>query len=533
MNTLSKQGFLVDTVHCAPTLIINMYEYIMGTTKDFTPLSSLKILQPGGAVLSSKVLDALVAEGVNVKTTYGTTEIGPPFRTIPSTRDNPNCYSLRNLYPDNDKLKMEEVGEDLYELVVYKGFDLAADLWEGKPDDEPYRTNDLFFQEPPGSGFFAMRGRKDDVLVHSNGENTSAGPLQLELQSASKIIKRALVLGHSKPCVCLLVELNDEDSTSDSAGEEVWGIVKQVNERYPGHSRIMRSMIYILPKGSSLPVTPKGNVRRTEAERIFHDNISQLYDDVDHNPVSGLEDSEEPLEDFLRNRIADLAGVPLGHVKNQTTLYALNIDSRLALSLRASLSKRLGPVSLGTIFENPSIDKLLSFFQKKGQVDSKEAPSQIINQMISKLNAELSVWPTHSSTKKYTPSQTETVLLTGASGFLGTGLLESLTASPRITKIYAMIRGPNNEAKLRKSSTRRGLDVDKIMGGKKIEVLNYNMQDTSLGLECSDYTRLAQTVTIVVHTAWKMDFNQGVEYFEDDCIRSTPNPNIPGYTSRK
>jgi acyl-coenzyme A synthetase/AMP-(fatty) acid ligase len=141
-----------------------MYEYIVDHGSDFTPLTSLKILQPGGAALSESIIQGLVAHGVNVKTTYGSTEIGPPFRSIPHTRENPKCYSFRNLYPDSPFLKMERIGEGIYECVVYKGFELAANLWD--TNDEPYRTNDLFIQDPPNSGFFVLQGRKDDILVH-------------------------------------------------------------------------------------------------------------------------------------------------------------------------------------------------------------------------------------------------------------------------------------------------------------------------------------------------------------------------------
>jgi hypothetical protein len=92
---------------------------------------------------------------------------------------------------------MEEVGDSLYECVIYEGFELAAELWDGKPGNEPCRTNYLFILDPPGSGFYISQGRKDDMLVHINGENTGAGVLQLDMQPSSKIIRRTLTLGHS------------------------------------------------------------------------------------------------------------------------------------------------------------------------------------------------------------------------------------------------------------------------------------------------------------------------------------------------
>jgi hypothetical protein len=513
-----------------------MYDYILDHGSDFTPLTSLKLLQPGGAALSDSIIQGLVSNGVNVKTTYGTTEIGPPFRTIPHTRDNPKCYSFRNLYPDNPLLKMEKVGEALYECVVYKGFELAANLWENS--DEPYRTNDLFIQDPPNSGFFVLQGRKDDILVHSNGENTSAGPLQLDIQTASKVICRALALGHSQPCVGLLVEVHEDyDPTSASTREAVWETVQKVNTRYPSHSQIMRSLIHILPRGSTLPVTPKGNVKRKEASQLYKSEISQLFSNLTPPPSrepSRSPSSPELLSEYLRRLFSSLSNIPTSDIYDWTTLYDLGIDSRLALTLRSSLSTHLGrSISLSTIFENPSISALTSHLSSplsssgSSPKPSSNEPSstQTITRIISTLSSEFKTWPSLASPSSPPPVGTskETILLTGASGSLGTALLQTLASSPHISKIYAMVRGPNPSSKLRASLLSRDMDASILDPGSKIEVLNFSMQDPLLGVDVEVYARLAREVSIVVLNAWKMDFNVGVKGFEDDCLRSEPS----------
>jgi hypothetical protein len=505
-----------------------MYEYITSTTNDFSPLTSLKLLQPGGAALSESIVRALTSAGVNVKTTYGSTEIGPPLRTIPHSRSNPRCYTFRNLYPDSPFLKMEKVGEGLYECIVYKGFELAAELWEGKPDDEPYRTNDLFIQDPPGSGNFVLQGRRDDILVHSNGENTSAGPLQLDIQTSSRYIVRALALGHSKPCVALLVELHEHFNPSDAdIQNSVWETVQEVNARYPGHSQVLRSMVHILPTGSTLPTTPKGNIKRKEAEHTYASIISSLYSgDVPQlNPANNINLQQQPLSEFLRNLFASLSNTPLGQISDYTTLYSLGIDSRLALSVRATLSKHLSrPVSLSTLFENPSISQLVSVFSPSATVAAlppKVSSTETINRILSRLGSELSSWPSlPSSLEVYSQPTKATILLTGASGSLGTALLEILSSSPLVEKIYALIRGPNHLSKLQDAMRSRGLDPSILDPGGKVKVLNFSMQDPLLGLGIDEYTILARDVTVVVQNAWKMDFNMGVEEFEVDCIRS-------------
>ena len=530
-------GHPVDCVHCAPTLIENMYEHIIYNGGDFSPLIRLKVLQPGGAPLATNIVKALTSKGVNVKTTYGSTEIGPPFRSIPDNRANPSCYTFRNLYPDNPFLKMEEVGDGVFELSVYNGFELAADLWDGKNDNEPYRTGDLFIQDPPGSGFFVLQGRRDDLIIHTNGEKTNALPLQLDIQSSTKVINKVIALGQSRPNVCLLVEVHEDyDPSSALTRAHVWEAVQEVNERYSVHSRILESMIYILPEGDALPVTPKGNVKRNEAERIYASEIERLYSgDNLSGSISGS-DSHEPLAEYLRNLIATLFEVPADSINDWTTLYSLGMTSHLALSLRSSISSHLNcQVPLGTLFENPSIAKLVAVLtppttpmsSAQSSLDTHPSSTESVHRIIHNLSSEFTMWPKRDC-KSYPKAGKEIILLTGASGSLGTSLLATLASSPKVSKIYAMIRGLDNVEKLQTSFSQRGLDSS-ILGKGKVEVLNFSMQDTLLGLDIDTYHMLATTVTTVVHNAWKMDFNQSITEFEGDCLRSSchlPSPGI-------
>ncbi|KAL3427577.1 male sterility protein [Phlyctema vagabunda] len=522
-KTMASMGHPVDIIHCAPTIIENMYDYIMENGEDFTPLIDLTVIQPGGAKLSDRIVTELTERGCNVKTTYGSTEIGPTMRPVPHTKSNPNCYSFKNLSPDNPFLKMEEVGENLYECIVFKGFEFAAELWVGKSADEPYRTNDLFFQDPPGSGYYVLQGRKDDVLVHSNGENTTAGSLQLDIQASSRVIKNVVAFGHSRPLVSLLVEVNEDyDPSSPSTRESVWETVNQINRKYPGHSRIMDSMIHILPRGSTLPVTPKGNVKRKEAERIFTEDVERLYANIESpSSLATSTNNQETLSEFLRNLFADLANIPSERINDWTTLYDLGIDSRLAIPLRTSLSSRLGrPVSLSTIFENPSISTLVSKYESPSNLAVPEPDSsETINRIICKLESEIKTWPTRTE-RHYTTAGKQTILLTGASGSLGTAMLQYLSGSEKVEKIYAMVRGPNPRERLIASLEARKIKSSLVTSDRsKIQVLDFSMQDALLGQEVEVYYQLATQVTTVVQNAWKMDFNQGVEHFEDDCIR--------------
>ena len=388
-------------------------------------------------------------------------------------------------------------------------------------DSEPYRTNDLFLQDPPNSGSFCLVGRRDDLLILSDGNNVSAGKLQLDIQAGNPIIKNVLAVGHTRPCVSLLIEVkDDEDQANNEYLESIWKGIEKVNKDNPRHSHILRSMVYVLPKGESLPVTPKGNVKRNETLELFDGVIDELYRSLKGENNAQITQNKEVQLSQIFDIVSIVSGIPSAELKYSTNFYEIGMDSIAALQLRSLLSEKIGSISLGAIFENPSVEKLADYFKPAKTSLEGDENLQFIKQIIDKYSYEFSSWP--SSTSQIDSRQVgETILLTGASGSLGTALIEKLSSSPGVNKTYALLRGLDSEKALRESLNRHRLGTDIPLGTGKIEVLNYNMTDPLLGLDIDTYYMLAKNVTIIVHNAWRVDLNQAVESFERDCLRGS------------
>ncbi|MCX6088788.1 MAG: SDR family oxidoreductase, partial [Candidatus Atribacteria bacterium] len=95
----------------------------------------------------------------------------------------------------------------------------------------------------------------------------------------------------------------------------------------------------------------------------------------------------------------------------------------------------------------------------------------------------------------------ETVLVTGANGFLGTQVIRCLLKETGF-QIIALVRG-NNPPDARRRLNRAWWDWPELRKalGKKVEILTGDMVLPQLGLSDDTYQRLVQELTHIIHTA--------------------------------
>ncbi len=547
----------VDAAQIAPALVEDIYAYISSTTNDFGLLSKLKVLQSGGAPFAPALLAKLVALGVNMKTIYGQTEIAGPMRTLPHSRDNQHMARLRNLYDGTGWVALEDLGagDGSAECVVYKGFPLAAELWE-KPDaPNPYRTNDILREDPPGSGYWVLVGRKDDVIVHSNGEKTMGGGVATSLQGSHPVIFKAAVYGSNRPCTAVIIEvrwaaLSSKDAADPSSVEElVWDAVQSVNKQIPIHSRIDRSLVLILGRGENLPITPKGTVKRKIAWDTFGPRVDELFEKFlqdgwsdggngEVTPISALDNLSD--SEYVQACLQSICNVPRGFDWASKTFYEVGLDSQRAVRLRAMLVKRFGAFPLMFIFENPTLGKLVAYLENlkshathstssftvaPNDTPAKDEKLEWIQKTIETYSRIIDGWKAMSSSLPSWLGTSQIVYVTGANGALGNALVEAFVKSPTVSKIYCAVRGSPQDVqgKLVKALESRGYTSD-ISQSPKLHAVPYSMTDVHLGLDEETYAKLQSEVTMVLHNAWRLDFNQPVMMYEPDCLKSKHPP---------
>ena len=147
---------------------------------------------------------------------YGSTEAFQVPQLVPSPED--WAYMEWNPY---FKLEMQPSDDELgaYELVLFadETTENMSALNHNLPGVREWRTKDLFKPHPTKPSLWQYYGRRDDIIVLSNGEKFNPVPMELKVQS-HHLLAGALVvgLGRSEPALLVETKASTEESERES-----------------------------------------------------------------------------------------------------------------------------------------------------------------------------------------------------------------------------------------------------------------------------------------------------------------------------
>jgi len=540
----------------------------------YSLLARMRAVNYAAAALNARVGDLLFKKGVKLMDGYGSSEAGIVAINQYSRTDCPCIHwnhlqclpSLRHRMEPFD----EEKETGLFRLVVcHDNPMLALGMANTKSGD--YDMNDLLERVPcrDGRECYVLRGRVDDVIVHSTGEKTSPLPIEHSIRSNCAAVKRAVVVGQQRLNTALLVELR-KGFASPPPNDVVQSLreaVRAANQNAPQHSRIMEGMIYVLKEGESIPCTDKGSVKRRLAEQQFKTQIDALYQaftGIASPPEADQINEEEDEEAVARSsqpicarldegQIADwLEQMMLallvhswepkrGHqqLSRSTSIFAQGFDSLLATQFYYQhLCPAFSPLKLppNILYQHPDIDGLASHLMELsmegeggggGADHGARAENNTLQQAESLYKKYLGLLeeaqePSRSgaiANAPYERAQAERVVLTGCTGSLGVFLVRSLLQSPRVGRVYALVRaGGDEKEKLVKALQAKLLDAS-LAYHEKITIWACELDQPRLGLAKDKWEELHHHATSIIHNAWLLNFEANPMQFESTCIR--------------
>ncbi|ORX54040.1 acetyl-CoA synthetase-like protein [Hesseltinella vesiculosa] len=512
--------------------------------KDPASFNTLRQLFFGGAPLKDSIADYLVANlKLNLVSSYGTTGTAPFTR-----KDTGSFFFLSNANNYNglkplsfaekftiweDAQMQTSDGAKLYRLVV-KGDCPTLATGIINRDDGNHDTNDLFYKSI-FPGYYKYSGRQDDMIVLANGEKTNPLPMESAFRE-SPIIEQAVVCGADRPATLALIQLNIEEAfkhTPNEIIELVHEAARKVNESCPNHAKVLKQLIYILPFQHCMECTDKGTAKRKAIMAQYAEIIDQMYEEfsqgasstANNEKLDGKSMSPETLKKHLIQAAAAVLEKPalLIELHTSQSLFDFGLSSLLVTQLRKHLLNWFDDVPLNLVYQCPSIDDLvraLLSLSKNNEPCGFKATRQLTQHYI-----DLAKKDFEAVKATYAEGTEPVYLLTGVTGSIGSFTLEDLLTRNKNTKVYCLVRAKTPAAateRLAKAFHDRQLNTELLhqaLANKNVQAFPMNLDDDMLGFSEQQFNQLKSEITIILHIAWLLDFNQPLEHFDRTCIQ--------------
>ncbi|PHZ16213.1 acetyl-CoA synthetase-like protein [Rhizopus microsporus ATCC 52813] len=525
------------TLMCAPPATLEQILHQVKVDKEFQEaLRRLRFILFGGAPLKRKTGEWFHKHGINLRVEYGTTEIGAIMAANMNSKSD-NWSAMRSYIFDprgNDYCVFETNDSsepDIKHMYVRRDSPTLATNVSNRPDGG-FSTGDLFKEHPDYPGYYIYIGRRDDILVMENGEKANPAP-QESVIGQCPLVKQVAVFGNGRPCTAALIVVDEEQingQDEDEIFETIFQAVEDANKDSPRHSIILREMVKILPKGKTLPLGPKGNMLRKKAESEYEECLDQMYKEFfeGHSAQGGNTKplSDIDIESILIRCVSDILKVPESSLDDHhQSLFELGLNSLTATQLRSRIIKHIQQVPQNFIYRCPTIAGMKDALSTDGEQNLEDYAEQkydktmdILQKYIQKAEKELSVCE---SKKDISNEHEQVILLTGATGSLGSFILSNLLKNNAVKKVFCMVRGKGSNAieRLKESFDSRYLDSLLLSSNNsRLEVLSIQSRQGRFGLSDKLYHKLKDEVTTIIHAAWILDFNMSVDYYDQECI---------------
>ncbi|UNI15303.1 putative NRPS-like protein biosynthetic cluster [Purpureocillium takamizusanense] len=510
-------------------------------------LASMDLVGVGGAALSVAIGDKLVRSGVNLLSRFGSAECGfllSSHREYTADKE----WDYLRVRVDADYLRFEPRESDgLWELIVQPRWPFRS---KTNREDGSYATSDLFERHPHNANAWRYHSRADAQITLANGKKFDPSPMEAGMQSATPLLREVYVFGSGEPCAGALLFPQSGATSQSVLLAAVRDATRCLNAGVPGHARIEESMLVVVPsadgENQQVPKSSKGSFLRHQANVKFAALIEGAYAAL---PAEQAAASPVHVQDGdLLSVVADcFHRVMHRSVDPDRDLYQQGVDSIACIQIRKLMeAKKLVPsqhaaLPLNVIYDQGTVTGLVAHLQRlrhedqpgdrAGDDDDGDQLLCMMKSLASRHRLAPNVLRSSAAYMSSRDSSANAVLLTGATGFLGAHLLALLRQRQDVARIYCLVRASTkHEARDRVSACQvhRGFptlppprgaddDDDEQPGAhcQQVVCLPFDLAKPHLGLAAGDTQMMLKEVTLILHSAWPVNFNLPLTSFGD------------------
>ncbi|KAI3318574.1 acetyl-CoA synthetase-like protein [Xylariaceae sp. AK1471] len=508
----------------------SIYEELSSRDEWLDGLKRMHYVVASGAPLSHKA-GGLITKHSRVIGNLGATETANLPRLAPAPEDWEYFYwhpthSGIELRPDPDS------DSGLHELFIVRGgpdLEPFQGVFYAFPKLQEWSMNDLYDRHPTKPFLWRYRGRKDDIIVLSNGEKITP-PLMETALASSPLVRGAMVVGQRQFQPMALVELNADvhHPTNLRERQELLSrlepFIEAANKHAPGHAQLDRHHIIFADPSRPIHYLGQGKIKRGRTYQVYEDDITAAYRVLEEGKSCSVPQLEFSGHDetvaWLRRLIVEQGGAELNPSDD---FFRAGIDSLQVMKM----AREIGVVSATDIYQHHTLDSLASLLiqrrhsstsesetQSEGTAPTEESTSDI-DEMKALLRSCVADLPRMMNNRK-----PMTILLTGSTGSLGSYILETLYNIPHIERIICLNRAADGED--RQADVARQRDLTSSWNSARVSFLQADLSAPFLGLAPPVYQSLIDSVTHVIHNQWPVNFNWHVVSF-DPFIRGVRN----------
>jgi fatty acid CoA ligase FadD9 len=464
---------------------------------------------------------------------YGSTEAGAVFVDGQVSRPNVLDYKLVDV-PDLGYFRTDRPhprGELLVKTETmfpgyYKRPEITADVFDV---DGYYRTGDVVAEVGPDQ--LVYLDRRNNVLKLSQGEFVTVAKLEAVFGD-SPLVRQIFVYGNSARSYLLAVIVPTEDAL---ARHDVGALKPLITESLQDVARDAGLQSYEIPRDFIIETTPftleNGlltgirKLARPKAKEYYGERLEQLYTDLADSQTNELRElrlhgADRPVLETISRAAGALLGAAAADLQADAHFTDLGGDSLSALTFANLLHEIFDiDVPVGVIVSPASdLASLAAYIEAERQPGSKRPTfASVHGRDATEVHAgDLTLDKfIDASTLAAAPSvpgpgaEVRTVLLTGATGFLGRYLaLEWLERMDLVDgKVIALVRAKDDaDARERLDKTFDSGDPELLrhyreLAADHLEVIAGDKGEPDLGLDQRTWQRLADTVDLIVDPA--------------------------------
>ncbi|KAL1884099.1 putative NRPS-like protein biosynthetic cluster [Diaporthe australafricana] len=508
-------------------------EQLLHDPKSIDLLKSLDFVGCAGAPLPTAVGDRIMGI-VRLYDFIGSTETFP----LPELAKSPEDWQYHEFNSNfKHEMRLYDVQTETFELVILADETTqdAAPVYHNLPGENPYFTKDLFTKHPTKPNLYKFYGRRDDILVLSNGEKLNPIPLEQHVQG-SPDLKGVMLVGNGRNQTALIVEPREalELTGRTKLLGDLWPRIEEANTHVPGPGRVARGMIICASPDKAFARTGKGTVVRKLTEELYQEGISKLYSGLSQQDktitvglTANLKTIYEPAAviEFLRQIFAP-SFPPAATFGEEDEFFAHGLDSIQTLEITTNLKRNLERltsrsvawISPRTIFRHPTLNdlsELLAAYLNDGITpaeDPQTARAAAVDDAVARYVENLPSRAVSQPISSSSISSSVTVAIVGSTGYVGAHLVANLLRNPAISRIYCLDRGNDAPTRQREVLSKQHLVHDDMLA--KLTFFKTNLGTLHLGLSEEQYRTLVNDVDVVVYNAWRLDFGLAIRSFD-------------------